>query len=225
MSNGIRDRLRRAAGGKDGSLAARLRQRRFEHIRSQLRKVPKPYSILDAGGTPGYWHTVGMGDEPGVEIVLINLKPVEVDQPNMRAVVGSATDMHQFTDRQFDVVFSNSVIEHVGGFAEQQRMADEVRRIGSRYYVQTPNRYFPMEPHFLFPFFALLPVPARAFLLRHLSLGWYSRVEDRQESYDLARSIRLLTRKEMRTLFPGSELVRERFLGMTKSFSVFGGDW
>jgi hypothetical protein len=143
----------------------------------------------------------------------------------MRSIVGTATDMSQFTDRQFDVVFSNSVIEHVGGIAEQRSMADEIRRIGRRYYVQTPNRYFPMEPHFLFPFFAVLPVGVRAFLLRHLALGWYSRVEDREESYVLARSIRLLTSRELRALFPDGQLVREYFLGMTKSFSVFGGDW
>jgi hypothetical protein len=133
--------------------------------------------------------------------------------------------MPEFGDKQFDVVFSNSVIEHVGDFADQRRMADEVQRVGRRYYVQTPNRYFPMEPHFLFPLFGVLPIPVRAFLLRHLSLGWYTKIGDRAESFRVARSIRLLTRRELLSLFPGAQLVRERVAGLTKSYTVFGGDW
>jgi len=97
--------------------------------------------------------------------------------------------------------------------------------VGHRYYVQTPNRYFPIEPHFLFPFFAFMPMSLRAFLLRHVPLGWYSRIGDRAESFRIASSIRLLTSREMRALFPGSQLVRERFLALTKSFSAFGGEW
>ena len=225
MSGGLRERLLRAAGGADGSLAARLRKRRFEHIRGLLATVPKPYTMLDVGGTPGYWETVGLNGAVGVEIVMLNLEPAEVDQPGMRAVVGTATDMHEFADDQFEVAFSNSVIEHVGTIADQRNMADEVRRVARRYYVQTPNRYFPIEPHFMFPLFALMPVSMRAFLLRHLALGWYSRITDREESFQVARSIRLLTRKELAVLFPDSELVREKFLGLTKSFSVFGGEW
>jgi hypothetical protein len=117
------------------------------------------------------------------------------------------------------------VIEHVGDFADQRRMADEVQRVGRRYYVQTPNRYFPMEPHFLFPLFGVLPIPVRAFLLRHLALGWYTKIEDRAESFQVARSIRLLTRRELLSLFPHAQLVRERVAGLTKSYTVFGGDW
>ena len=95
---GFRDRVLRAAGGKDGSLAARMRRRRFEHIRALLSTVPSPYTILDVGGEPDYWQTVGVSGTPGVEIVLLNLKPVELQQRGMRSLVGTATDMREFAD-------------------------------------------------------------------------------------------------------------------------------
>jgi hypothetical protein len=60
--------------------------------------------------------------------------------------------MPQYRDKEFDIAFSNSVIEHVGNDLRIRQMADEVRRVG-RNYLQTPNYYFPLEPHFFFPFF------------------------------------------------------------------------
>ncbi|MDQ1475193.1 MAG: hypothetical protein QOE62_422, partial [Actinomycetota bacterium] len=167
--------LRRVAGGSSGSLAANLRRKRFEHTRQLLDRVPKPYLILDVGGTQRFWETVGMCGEPGVEMVLLNLNPAEATGPGMSTVVGTATDMPEFGDKQFDLVFSNSVIEHVGGPADQRAMADEVRRIGRRWVLQTPCRWFPIEPHFLFPYFNFLPLAAQAFLLQHLRLGWAKR--------------------------------------------------
>ncbi len=95
---GFRDRVLRAAGGKDGSLAARMRRRRFEHIRTLLSTVPSPYTILDVGGEPDYWQTVGVSGTPGVEIVLLNLKPVELQQRGMRSLVGTTTDMREFAN-------------------------------------------------------------------------------------------------------------------------------
>lgn len=57
--------------------------------------------------------------------------------------------MKQFQDNEFDAVFSNSVIEHVGDYEAQRQMANEIMRVGKRYFVQTPNFYFPIEPHIL----------------------------------------------------------------------------
>ena len=61
--------------------------------------------------------------------------------------------MDFFKDKSFDAVFSNSVIEHVGTFEDQKMMANEVIRVTNFYFIQTPNLYFPIEPHFLVPFF------------------------------------------------------------------------
>lgn len=88
--------------------------------------------------------------------------------------------MSLFRNEEFDVVFSNSVIEHLGEYPQQRRMADEVRRAGKRYFLQTPNRYFPLEPHFFFPFFQFLPVSVRVWLLSRFHLGWHKRGLDRR---------------------------------------------
>ncbi|HWS70973.1 MAG TPA: class I SAM-dependent methyltransferase, partial [Thermoanaerobaculia bacterium] len=69
---------------------------------------------------------------------------------------------------------SNSVLEHV---ADMPAMAREIRRVGRRWYVQTPNRWFPVEPHFLVPFFQFLPIATRAWLLTRFDLGWLTRTK------------------------------------------------
>jgi hypothetical protein len=103
-----------------------------------------------------------------------------------------------------------------------------VMRVGRRYYVQTPNRYFPIEPHFLWPFFQFYPYALRAWILSHgqLALERGTLRWGRAASYEAAlagaRSIRLLNAREMRDLFPGTRLWRERVGGLTKSLVVYG---
>lgn len=130
-------------------------------------------------------------------------------------------------DRQYDVVFCSSVIEHITGprdvifdiadskeFAAMAREAQanfaaEIRRVGKRYFVQTPYKYFPVEPHSFLPFFIVwLPrswqIRALAFFGRH----WIKSVQ---------ADFRLLTIKDMRALFPDAEIVLERYCGFVKS--------
>jgi len=178
--------------------------------------------ILDVGGTQSFWEVAGISQMEGVQILLLNIERIEVSHPNMTYLAGNATDLQQFGDDEFDVVFSNSVIEHVGAFTEQQKMADEIQRVGKTYYVQTPNRYFPVEPHFLFPFFQFLPVKVRTLLLQHFSLGWVKKKPDPDEARSSVESIRLLTRHEVLALFPQGDMHDEKVLGLTKSFVVVG---
>ena len=113
-----------------------------------------------------------------------------------------------FADDAFDVVFSNSVIEHVPQEL-QSAFADEIRRVAPRYFVQTPNRYFPIEPHYQVPFFQFLPRRAQRALSSRFSLGWRGKGGGEE--------ITLLTAKDLRRLFPDAEIHRERLLGLTKS--------
>jgi 2-polyprenyl-3-methyl-5-hydroxy-6-metoxy-1,4-benzoquinol methylase len=129
--------------------------------------------------------------------------------------------MSQFRPKEFDFVFSNSVIEHVGSYADQSRMAKEIERVGKRYFVQTPNFYFPIEPHFVFPAFHWLPITIRVWLITHFNLGWYSKFSDVQSASAEVRSIRLLKKREFVRLFPDSKLFEERFFGLTKSFVLY----
>ena len=200
-----------------GSFATHLRRKRFALFRALLAGVPRPLHILDVGGTQGFWETMGLADAPGLEFWVINLSDYEFqsDRPHFHHMIGDARYMPQFADHEFDIVFSNSVIEHVGNFAEQRRMAEEIRRVGRRYFVQTPNRYFPIEPHYLYPFFQFYPPALKIGLARHLRLGWGGVAE--------ATTIRLLSKRELLTLFPGSRLYAERWAGLNKSFVVYGG--
>lgn len=205
------------------SMANKLRRGRFTLFRSLLATVSKPCRILDVGGTESFWEQMNFTNEDETEIVLLNLTALPVSGARFASVAGDARDMSQFRDREFDVVFSNSVIEHLGEFDQQLKMAGEIMRVGKRYFVQTPNRYFPIEPHFLFPYFQFLPVRARIFLVRHYSLGWVDRTPDCGAAGVLVRSVRLLTALEMKKLFPQSTLYREKVLGLTKSFVAYGG--
>ena len=175
------------------------------------------------GGTWAYWETVNFKFFDTATIVLLNLSKCEVPENchNVISVVGDATDLHQYADKSFDLVFSNSVIEHLGSYDAQEKMAAEMMRVGKHYYLQTPNRYF-LDPHTMFPFYQFFPVKVKAFLIRRMRLGFTARQETDEEAMAFARSIRLLTGKELKTLFPNAELHKEKFLLMTKSYTLWG---
>jgi hypothetical protein len=215
--------LKKWADNRDpASLAARLRRRRFALFEALLSRVPGHVRILDVGGTPDFWRVIGFA-RPNVSVTLLNQAAPRAESDGILGVVGDARDMREFSDREFDVVFSNSVIEHVGTFADQQAMASEVRRVGKRYFVQTPNKYFPVEPHFLFPGFQFLPTSLRAGMLARRDVGWYKKAESYEAALKEVTAIRLLGAREFRRLFPDGTLSKERFFGLTKSFTIYGG--
>lgn len=204
------------------SAAHGFRLKRFQLFLDFIAPLPRPVRILDIGGTEGFWQRMGATSENDVHVTLVNVVPTFTTLPNFRSIVADGCDLSMFRDNEFPVVFSNSVIEHVPRWEDQHRMANEIRRVGESYFVQTPNRYFPIEPHFLFPFFQFLPLQIKIFLLRHYPLGWAAQAGSRDEAVRQAASIRLLTRREMTQLFPKAEVYRERFYGVTKSFVVLG---
>jgi len=206
-----------------GSLSTQLRRKRFAFFEALLDRVPKPVRILDVGGTPEFWKMMESPEREDIEITLLNLFVIERPPARFRCVVGDARNLTSFADREFDVVFSNSVIEHVGDYGDQQKMADGVRRVGKRYFVQTPNRYFPVEPHFLVPLFQFLPVVGRAWLLNHFDLGWHKRMPDYEAAKREVEAVRLLTEGDLMRLFPDGVLCKERFFGFTKSLTVYHG--
>jgi hypothetical protein len=161
----------------------------------------------------------------GSEIVLLNPAPPAIALPaGLRYIEGDGRDMRTVSDSAFDVAFSNSVIEHVGGRIEQQRMAREIQRVAPRFYVQTPNLYFPLEPHFLLPCIQFLPIRIRAEVVYRLRPGWYGgSVRDRAEAMAVVESIQLLTRREFGQLFSNATIHVERLWGFPKSFVAVGG--
>jgi len=182
--------------------------------------------ILDVGGTQNFWEMMEFLPGDDCHITLLNLEAPLVSLPHFQSMAGDAREMPQFADREFDVVFSNSVIEHVGGYDDQRRMAAEIKRVGQRYFLQTPNKYFPVEPHFLIPLFHFLPARTRIWLLTHFSLGRIGRISDREMARRRVEGIRLLSKREVVQLFPEASLYEERVYGLAKSFVVYAGwDW
>lgn len=204
------------------SLAARARVARFEQLLARFPDLAT-MRVLDLGGRPRTW----LQNEPRPrQVVCLNLPagatatdvPVPADAPFF-VVEGDACDPpERLRTETFDLVFSNSVIEHVGGHARRRLFADAVRRFAPHHWVQTPNRYFPLEPHWVFPFFQFLPPRTRAAVSRTWPLGFEAaRGESKEESLATALGVELIGAAEMRLLFPDSVLLRERSFGLAKS--------
>ncbi len=211
-----------ANNSNNDSWSARLRRKRFDLFLSLLSEVERPINILDVGGTERFWQVMGFGEKEDISIALLNVDVIPVSSPAVTSIKGDARDI-KFPDASFDIVFSNSVIEHVGGLDDQQRMAEEIQRVGKRCFIQTPNKNFFLEPHFLFPYFQFLPMGLRTWLLMNFRLGWFPKEPSPERALELVESIRLLTRKEFLALFPNAQLYEEKVLGMTKSFIVYAG--
>jgi len=172
--------------------------------------------VLDVGGTAMNWDYLGVLSG----LVVLNEERERRDKAGIVWVAGDGCSL-PFRDGAFDIVFSNSVIEHVGGPERQRAFANEIARVGRAYWVQTPNRWFPVEPHLLTPFLHWLPAGMRAALARRFTVWqWITRPSpDRRAFYieHFLRDIHLLGPAEMELLFPGARVIRERFLGVTKS--------
>jgi hypothetical protein len=202
----------------EGSIAARIRRRRLLFFARMVAEANMPVRILDVGGTPAFWDCALPHLPSATHVTLLNLSVVAHSaKPNLSCVRGDARDLSQFEPRSFDICFSNSLLEHFCTFNEQMTVAEEIRRVARGYFVQTPNRYFPIEPHFLVPGWQFLPASLRARLVQRMELGWMPRARDSAEARALVASIRLLTRRELRVLFPDASIYSERIGGLTKS--------
>ena len=94
---------------------------------------------MDVGGLESFWVNRNYHLKNDVQITLLNLEVVSSKYPNMISMIGDATNLLHFSDNSFDVVFSNSVIEHLYTKSNQEKMASEIRRVGKHYFLQTPN--------------------------------------------------------------------------------------
>jgi Methyltransferase domain len=207
--------------GSAGSLSNRLRERRHGAFDLLVRELAArgsgPVRILDVGGTNLFWEQRGWTGRDDVEIVTLNLDAEPRVHANVEPRVGDATDLGEFGDGEFDVAFSNSVIEHLRTFEAQAAMAAEVRRVARHYWVQTPNFWFPVEPHFLAPAWHWLPAGVRVAILRRRRVGWRGPCADPERAREMVAEIRLMRRRELAQLFPEATIASERIGPMVKS--------
>jgi 2-polyprenyl-3-methyl-5-hydroxy-6-metoxy-1,4-benzoquinol methylase len=211
-----------ASSDNPNSLGYKFRAKRLQEFEklffSHFSGVEK-IEILDVGGTAYFWQHSTLLSHPGIRITLLNLHQSETNHPALQAVQGNATDMREFKNGHFDLVFSNSVIEHLYTLEQQQKMASEIRRVGKSYFIQTPNSYFPIEAHYALPFAQYYPNAFLYFILTKTKLSRLKKWNPAEASQYIAE-IRLLNAREMKTLFPGASLLKEKALGLTKSITA-----
>ena len=213
------------------TLSDNARRRRSVRFRSSF-VLDQKTRILDIGSEDGSAIAAvlaGTSVHPG-NVYIADIDKALVSEGHDRygftpIVIEEAAKL-PFEDAYFDIVYCSSVIEHVTvpkasvwellngdqfarqAWQRQTEFANEIRRIGRGYFVQTPNKWFIVESHSWLPFVGWLPRTVLVPLLALTNRIWIKRT---------APDWYLLTRSKMRKLFPEATLARESFFGMTKS--------
>ena len=202
----------------------RFRQARFASflaLADRVRTSGAAIRILDIGGTQSYWEALApLWVDRDFDITIVNLDTPTSDSGAYHIRSGNACAMPEHGDNSFDIVHSNSVIEHVGQWPQMAAMAREVRRLAPHYYLQTPNLWFPVEPHYRSLFFALWPEAVRARKLMKRRHGFRGPHPDFATAIADVQTVNLLDAQGLTALFPDGTLIRERFFGLTKSLTV-----
>jgi SAM-dependent methyltransferase len=177
--------------------------------------------LIDLGGEPAFWQYV----DRELDVHCVNLEYPDFNDRDSRAAlrcsIGDCCDLAGEADDSYDIVFSNSVIEHVGDLERQAAFARTAIRLGSRLWIQTPARIFPVEPHWFALFIHWFPKRFQYrlfwFALRHRLAGVRLTKEEIRQQVD---DVRLLTKGELKKMFPGCRIITERFLLWPKSYIV-----
>ncbi len=195
----------------------RLRRELFQ----RLVRVSPEWRILDIGCGESFrspWF------ESSSNLVGIDIRQVDVStKPYERFVCGNACEL-PFPNNSFDLVYSNSLIEHLPTRKHQRQFACEVSRVGRYFWVQTPDTGFPVDPHYLVPFFQHVPEKWQRPLADRLSgswlLGGYYITRGWNVSDYRFETVLGLNGPRLLALFPGAALLRQRFLGLSQSIVV-----
>jgi SAM-dependent methyltransferase len=140
---------------------------------------------------------------------------VEKEYPGVKFVRIEAGRPLPFRDQEFDIVHSNAVLEHVGSLNEQCEFITEVLRVSKAFFITTPNRWFPVEPHTFIPLIHLLPKRSFRYLLNLMGDSFYA-----QE-----KNLNLLSQKDILKLFPKEIKVNValiRTIGFASNIIVYG---
>jgi hypothetical protein len=199
----------------------KFRVQRFKLFKKSVDRIISKQGkcrILDIGGTASYWETFGTDlDWAKLDISILNLTLSETTNAAITTLVGDARAVKQFPNLSFDIVHSNSVIEHVGRWDDMVAMANEVRRLAPNYFVQTPYFWFPLEPHARFPFLHWLPESWRYRILMNRTCGYWERQPNLGMAVRAIQSAVLLDKRQMQFLFPDARIFIERIYGLIKS--------
>jgi len=208
---------------KKNSFVNKFRQKRFNLLRNRIDQLIQKnnYTLLDIGGDIQYWKNIGWQHD-ACQIHLLNLYETKINESDSQqfiSIIGNALSL-PYDKEDIDLVFSNSVIEHVGSYANQQQFANEVRRVADKYIIQTPSLWFPLEPHSLLPLFQFLPHSIRALLIMNFNINYFPKAKTYKEAIQVSHSTLMFTKNRFKNLFPEAEIQVERFLGIPKSYTA-----
>ena len=206
------------------SVGSQLRAKRIAPLLDMMRNVHAQFGevrIIDVGGTQQYWGIVSPEflRKHNATITIVNVPgmPLPPNSGPFRFAAGDGCDLATYGSDSFHIAHSNSVIEHVGRWDRMVAFAREIQRVAPCHYVQTPNFWFPVEPHFMTPFFHWLPPTARVWLLQRFALGQYEKAATRENAVEAVNGVHLIDRKSLQALFPTSRISTEMFFGLPKS--------
>jgi ubiquinone/menaquinone biosynthesis C-methylase UbiE len=207
------------------SIVSRKRKIEFFH---KIFKPDEQTKLLDVGAE------INPNGERGLQLIdqypwkekisAINISPRHISSirqlyPEIETVVGDACAL-PWPDDHFDIVYSNAVIEHLGSFEQQKRMAAEIMRVGKRWFVCTPNRWYPFEFHLRLPLVTWLPGTT---YLRIGRLMAYNHVAKRYVFGIKRDDLRLMTSRELLLCFPNSKIIKQRVTFMAETLIAIGG--
>lgn len=211
---------------RENPIARTLDRSRFREVRFRTYVFPIIASIierkgsctiLDMGGDPESWRHSSL--QQAVKILILNIERKEKPaDPRIEVMEGDARDVPSLGDGSFDFVYSNSLIEHVGRWSDMKRVAAEIRRLAPAYYVQTPNFWFPIDPHSNMPFIHWLPQSVQRRVFSSKARGFYKKPGNFDEAMGIIDGTSMLDRQQMAALFPGADILAEPFLFLSKSF-------
>jgi hypothetical protein len=200
------DRAVRIIASLAGQLSRRARERRYRRYRRTI--LPGPDDRIVDVGCGNSWSLASL--DPDALVTGVDLAERDgFDRANQQFVQADACDL-PFEDRSFEIAYSNSLIEHIA-VDRRPQFASEITRVAKRYWVQTPNFWFPIEPHALLPGAQFLPPRFR---------GVFWRASPRRIDYE--EPLELLSERELSDLFPDALVLRERLGPMTKSLIAVG---
>ena len=196
------------------SLGQRARERRWSTFGEGFPALNE-MAVLDLGGTAESWMRAPIRP---ARVHLVNTTPPAEGVPEwITAAQGDACALPEdLLSGQFDLVFSNSVVEHVGGHARRLEFAEMVEAAAPHHWIQTPYRYFPIEPHLVTPCLQYLPLWFRSRIGLHWPLA-HSRPTNLDGAIESQLGTELLDITQLRFYFPGSKIRYERFAGLVKS--------
>ena len=208
---------------KKDSFVNSIRKKRFAYQKLLIEKLletKQEIKILDIGGEIEFWKHMGW-ENNRCTIYLLNLEAVPTITPTYGfiQITGNALAL-PFEKGEFDLIFSNSVIEHVGSYTNQQVFAAETKRVCTKYMIQTPSLWFPLEPHSLLPFVQAIPHPIRAILIMFFNINYFPKQKTYQAALATSKSTLMFSKKRFQALFPEADIQVERLLGIPKSYTA-----